>query len=1457
MSLRRKLGLGHGKDRKDHMDNESSRGDSIMSDADSSAAVSSMAESKVSKRKSKRGLNLLNSFGGSQNTLSGTDKKTDAQSLRSELSVDPLSNAKPSDRIASQSPQSRKFSQTPQTPQTPNGHTVPHALPLDHSTPHEAGLVSPVRRGSQAPVLVSRIGEPDAQRDTTGELATKSFEDTKPQSTNQLSDPTADRRGSVAISESNHSDSSDHPNADTVDPIEIEHEQILGSKTNTGKLSLVAVTLKEAALDSPTFRASFNHLNTQIVDLLEWCDLLLARTGKLNSSMSGMRDLANDIIEVFMPDFASNGLLGQDYTTLACVRYSQSVKGVWTEIILRLRTHYEHLNHQFQKIKTSYKPYKAQREKFQQMQAAYDKAQSEYMAMSKSEPPAELQKASKKAVELRREYLLVSIKLTSLMSHFRLEATTGLVMALTDPMQIYQKTSLQTVETAIDLHRLRQCAVGMKAGKSELMAGLESSCEHLKRRVWESETTEDLSAFAPEKSKLPADFKPEISPNTPLEQFGWVFIKNPSQHGAWSRRWAFIKNGLFGYLSLSVDQTYVLESDKVPVGDCQFVSAPNLDRRFCFLVISDNVQVTVQAESFAELKGWLTVAAAVSRTHISLPSRLYPWSPEFASVNLADDTVSSSSSPSSSPSSHRRHQSGDHLRRLVRRSAGLSRLNSTASSRSEADSTETASAKTADPTHAFTDVTLSKSFNDLLSCVESIQYIDGLSTMAPSSQGMLAPPVVPTVPMPTSMTPWALVGYAFLRPVGFPNALTANFSGSVNWSTYQPNRQTSVTYQPKAPDYPSYYPKELVAQDMIRRALFENMVLPDEYLVTIMRGFARLNDKQWVPARIYATNRRLLHQISIFDYSTLRSVRYSSILDVECKSTMDFDDLQVIVRNVEDDANSDIPPYTTVTMRCYIDSGILMQRRLQYILDNHKSRNPDNLEKMLAELSRINAEYAAEISRRVAPATNQKESLGTLWGDVDRALQGPMSQNNMSSAEATSQEVNFGHNLGKTMKYTISERDFPLSPRGLFHIMFGEHETVFHRSQVNHRLFQKIESGDWYDRNGVLERVVHAWISGIKEIAFKMYWDSMEQVFVQRIERKDSGHLYIISERRPVLRLPHGSKFSILVRFAIVRLPSGTARLQVFAEVHWRKESKTTAKTMEKVMLKLLREEMELVGDRIDEAIEALDGRHDEYAVIAKYGRIKASSEAKSQPAAENTIDVHLGRRTYFWSALKIPATAGKNLAVIALKDVKDWFSKVASVDRIIVLGLVFSILINFFLFSTSSYNYWKAKWDVKEAEAYVDSIIPNSPRSGSVFTRAIYLRDIDDAITKSNALESIPNNLCALKFEELLRNTVYESVDDGEVRPELDFKSEQTLEHLQSLRTGLAIERNKLLTQLRLLNDEEQQMLQREFVNWLHTEVALCAKARAVIPDLNVEAFDHLKQYCSDCNSAASIALL
>lgn len=98
------------------------------------------------------------------------------------------------------------------------------------------------------------------------------------------------------------------------------------------------VGLKEAALDSPTFRATTLHFAEQVDSAEKWLDGYVKSTGKLASEASSLEGLSNSFLShVITPINVSEAVLDHDYSLLAMKRYSESVKDFWSGVIATLK----------------------------------------------------------------------------------------------------------------------------------------------------------------------------------------------------------------------------------------------------------------------------------------------------------------------------------------------------------------------------------------------------------------------------------------------------------------------------------------------------------------------------------------------------------------------------------------------------------------------------------------------------------------------------------------------------------------------------------------------------------------------------------------------------------------------------------------------------------------------------------------------------------------------------------------------------------------------------------------------------------------------------------------------------------------------------------------------------------------------------------------------------------------
>lgn len=100
------------------------------------------------------------------------------------------------------------------------------------------------------------------------------------------------------------------------------------------------VGLKEAALDSPTSRATTTHFSEQ-VDLIEkWLDDYLKATSRLVAESATLESVIGSFIShALLPNSITEAILDHDYSVLAMKKYGEGAKHFWMstlDVIKRL-----------------------------------------------------------------------------------------------------------------------------------------------------------------------------------------------------------------------------------------------------------------------------------------------------------------------------------------------------------------------------------------------------------------------------------------------------------------------------------------------------------------------------------------------------------------------------------------------------------------------------------------------------------------------------------------------------------------------------------------------------------------------------------------------------------------------------------------------------------------------------------------------------------------------------------------------------------------------------------------------------------------------------------------------------------------------------------------------------------------------------------------------------------------
>ncbi|OQO03125.1 hypothetical protein B0A48_11380 [Cryoendolithus antarcticus] len=403
-------------------------------------------------------------------------------------------------------------------------------------------------------------------------------------------------------------------------------------------LNLIPVGLKEAALDSPTFRATALHFAEQIEQVERWLEGYVRAASKLVIEVSALETLINGVLAQSSPPAGvSEAVLDHDYTLLALMRYGEGAREFWNTTLRGVK---KYDNIVVEPIKSflsnELKAFKDVRRALETAQKNFDGVISRYLGQNKSKEASSLREDAFQVHEARKAYLKAAMDFCVLSPQLRFTLDKLLVKVFSE--QWKEMRLAREANTPLfskwngEMDRVRGWSKEMeeseRAFKRELATArrqIEDSAEHMWRPARELEsysasTVPYLGTGTSGPNTAPSATSPGLNK---AEKQGWLFIKTLSgkpTRTVWSRRWFFVKNGIFGWLVQGARSGGVEESEKIGVLLCSVRPAFQEERRFCFDVKTKNTSIILQAETQAELTEWISAFEMAKRKALQDPA---------------------------------------------------------------------------------------------------------------------------------------------------------------------------------------------------------------------------------------------------------------------------------------------------------------------------------------------------------------------------------------------------------------------------------------------------------------------------------------------------------------------------------------------------------------------------------------------------------------------------------------------------------------------------------------------------------------------------------------------------------------------------------------------------------------------------------------------------------------------
>ncbi|KAK4190458.1 hypothetical protein QBC35DRAFT_428616 [Podospora australis] len=385
----------------------------------------------------------------------------------------------------------------------------------------------------------------------------------------------------------------------------------------------IPVTLNEAALDSPTFRATSIHFGDQLDAIERWLDSYARATSKVVHDFLGLEDTINAYLSKMSPPAIAvpldSPVLDADYTLPALRKAGEGAREWWGGILAAVRRLEPASVEPIQRFVVSeLRAFREVRRSLEAAQKSFDGMLARYVSQSKTKEPSSLREDAFAVFETRKVYLKASMDYCQMAPQIRASLDKLLVKICADLYREMRRggqgTSAKTTAWGDDLERIRGWAKEMENSEAvfrrELQMARREIGESTLTAVKPSRELEDYSVstvpYLGSKGPLSVQRKDQVASIS--EKQGWLFLRvlyGKPVRPSWIRRWYYCRDGVFGWLIQGPQG--VLQGDEIGVLLCSARPAVQEERRFCFEIKTKTQTILLQAETQGQLVEWLEV----------------------------------------------------------------------------------------------------------------------------------------------------------------------------------------------------------------------------------------------------------------------------------------------------------------------------------------------------------------------------------------------------------------------------------------------------------------------------------------------------------------------------------------------------------------------------------------------------------------------------------------------------------------------------------------------------------------------------------------------------------------------------------------------------------------------------------------------------------------------------------
>ncbi|APA10170.1 hypothetical protein SS1G_07407 [Sclerotinia sclerotiorum 1980 UF-70] len=666
-----------------------------------------------------------------------------------------------------------------------------------------------------------------------------------------------------------------------------------------------------------------------------------------------------------------------------------------------------------------------------------------------------------------------------------------------------------------------------------------------------------------------------------------------------------------------------------------------------------------------------------------------------------------------------------------------------------------------------------------------------------------------------------------------PSTATHRKSASASIDIEVARAASQSAFKPEA--YPSNYPIQLKTQDAQFRILFQDVPREDK-VILVFRATWNPNEQHDFPGRVYVTQKDIYFYSHHLGLVLITGVKLASISEVTAAPGRDCDFLFLHLLDTSLDTG-----FTRITIKTFLEPLRLLQSRLNFLVDINQAENPMSLEDIMTALIKMEHEDPTR-----SPSMESWEDVdvntpaddGTTLGHshsrrdrdlraslhVERTLNFNRKGKDVQKFQLPSQPVIYEP---PDMQRKTVEREFGISPKALFHLMFGDKSAVF-QLLYHERRATNIAQGPWIHLDGNHMR---------RDFEFQTdYIDSWRRsrqanvVDYQVIDVMNDHVCYVVTDFKTPWHLPHFQDFMLVSKIVITHIAKSKCKLAIFTKVEWSKSPKIGKGLVERQALDDCAMDAEDLVDVIADQVRKLGPNSRTKKAIHIYGHVGHQTTVSLFAAndASQSKRPQIKQRTLTNMLLETLSSFGESV----ISSVMMWtfavfrsIWKISSAHTILLIALFLSILINAFLTGRDTSEWWTER----NAARFMNrmGVGPNPSMS-----KAIYMKDLDEAVNNLSTFHNRHQSKCYTQFMEIANVTDLDAPYAMAGTPFSRTSTQSTAKRLRRTRQNLGSYRYDLLIAMRVVNNIERNVLEAEWENWLLDENMRCKQAQMMLRD-------------------------